>query len=896
MSHPRRSLFKGTLATVWRWLGCHIPALVAGMCGLWIAAMVFMAVGRGDEQRVLSGLQQKSEWRTRDLEVQLHRASVPIATLVAHLSIKAADAGSFESFARRMLSSDAAMVSLEWRPRAASREPGAPTPSGGPTVVPADEFPAVHQVRADADAPAHADALWLDARMRQAAVRARDEGRPRATLPQSPAGGPPREQVIVLVWPVFQGGDAPMSMEERRARFLGFVTASYSVRALLVAAFADALSPMSNVRFFVENQEENNERTATEVASYSLSRRAVGPALETPGNAQPGDVRVNRAVTAHGQTWQVMFNYPAAVVDELRSSSQWAWLGALLLATIGIVVYLGQEGSRRSAIERLVSKRTAALTTAYRVLKQEMNERESAQRALLETAETLRALVDGSAHAIVAIAPDHKILLWNKAAEQIFGFAAQEVVGNRYPMIPASGRDAFHALLADACDGNVQKNVHFSCVRKDGTSVEVRCGGAPFYDASGTLRGIAWMLEDVTEQLATEAMLRQAQKMEAVGTLTGGLAHDFNNLLAIVMLNLENVLDLAPIGEVQESIERALSAAEKGGELTRQLLTFARKQPLRPQLLDLNDLIGKTVKLLDRALGEQVVIRFEPSAGLPRVAIDGAQLDSAIVNLSVNARDAMPGGGLLTIRSVLMTLDAAETSGPVQIPPGTYAVVEVSDTGTGMPPDVAKRVFEPFFTTKGPGRGTGLGLSMVFGFMKQSRGYTTVHSVEGRGTTFRLYLPVDDAGVLAVTDSAVADGVAEGRGEKILVVEDNVQIRKVVVSQLESLGYRPVEASTPLEALRIVNDEDGIELLFTDIVMPGGMDGFGLARAAQSRRPGLRVLTSSGFTGESAAPDRSAQEDFPLLAKPYRREALAAAVADALSPRDQQPDQVASAA
>jgi len=466
-------------------------------------------------------------------------------------------------------------------------------------------------------------------------------------------------------------------------------------------------------------------------------------------------------------------------------------------------------------------------------------------------------------------------------------------VGHRYPMIPAAGREAFAASFAHACDGNVQRNIHFSCVRKDGEDVEVRCGGAPFYDASGMLRGVAYMLEDVTEQLATEAMLRQAQKMEAVGTLTGGLAHDFNNLLAIVMLNLENVLDLQPSGEIQDSIERALTAAEKGGELTRQLLTFARKQPLRPQLLDLNELIGKTVKLLDRALGEQVVVCFEPAAGLPRVAIDGAQLDSAIVNLSVNARDAMPGGGLLTIRSLIETLDEPLAAGPVAVPAGTYAVVEVSDTGMGMPPAVVKRIFEPFFTTKGPGKGTGLGLSMVFGFMKQSRGYTTVRSVEGRGTTFRLYLPVDDVGALAASGGPAADGVVRGRGEKILVVEDNVQIRQVIVSQLQSLGYRPVEASTPLEALRIVNDEDGIDLLFTDIVMPGGMDGFALARATQARRPALRVLTSSGFPGDAEATERAARESFPMLAKPYRRETLAAAIAEALARRD---GHVASAA
>jgi signal transduction histidine kinase/ActR/RegA family two-component response regulator len=452
-------------------------------------------------------------------------------------------------------------------------------------------------------------------------------------------------------------------------------------------------------------------------------------------------------------------------------------------------------------------------------------------------------------------------------------------------MVAASGQATFDTVFANACGGQVQSNVYFTCVRGDGAAIEVRCGGAPFYDGADQLRGVAYMLEDVTEQMATEAMLRQAQKMEAVGTLTGGLAHDFNNLLTIVTLNLESVLDLEPSDEIRDNVERALTAAEKGGALTRQLLTFARKQPLRPQQLDLNELIGNAIKLLDRTLGEAVVLRFEPAPDLPRILIDGAQLDSAIVNLAVNARDAMPTGGLLTIRTRLAVLDRAEPAMPSDVPAGRYALVEISDTGAGMPPEVVKRIFEPFFSTKGPGKGTGLGLSMVFGFMRQSRGYTTVRSVEGRGTTFRLYLPLDDAAAPAAVEQLTAEQVARGRREKILVVDDNTQIRKVIVSQLESLGYRPVDVPSAMEALRMIDSQSDIDLLFTDIVMPGGMNGFALARAARARRPDLPVLTSSGFPGESAAHDDPDADSFPMLTKPYRREKLAAAVAEVLAPR-----------
>ncbi|MCW5746357.1 MAG: CHASE domain-containing protein [Alphaproteobacteria bacterium] len=888
----------------WRRWSRFAPAILAAVLGVWATIAVFLAVDRGDEQRVAGELQVRAEWRARGVEIELYRVSVPVATMAAHLSaIEDIDQSGFETFARQAATSGIPMSSMAWRPLVAAADRGdfirgvrqkhypsfeivepRPAPGLADRPEPGDEFPVLHETRFDGRPVLRGIALRWDPRLWKAAMEARDEGQPRTTLPLRPLGVESGDTAIVLVWPVYRGGHVPASIAQRREALRGFVTAVYPVRAVLGIVMRQPPSPIENIRFFVTQVEQDGEYTATEVASYVATEQTVGPALEIAGQLAPGAMRIHRTISVHGQVWQLLLTYPAAVVDDLRSSSRWGWLAGMLLATLAVVYYLVEERSRRGAVEHLVAERTAALSAAYGDLQRESRDRESAQRALLETGETLRALVDGSAHAVVAVAPDRSIMLWNKAAETIFGYGAADVVGKLFPMTVSSGQAAFDALFANACAGQVESNVRFACLRRDGTPVEVRCGGAPFYDGAGKLRGVAYMLEDVTEQLATEAMLRQSQKMEAIGTLTGGLAHDFNNLLTIVTLNLETILDLESDPALRERADRALTAAERGGELTRQLLTFARKQPLQPRAVDLNKLLAGTVKLLDRTLGEQVVLRFEPAASLPSIVIDGAQLDSAIVNLAVNARDAMPGGGLLTLKTQLVELHRPEIAQPADVPAGRYAVVELADTGSGMSPEVLKRIFEPFFTTKGPGKGTGLGLSMVFGFVRQSHGYTTVRSVEGRGTTFRLYLPLGDAVASAATgDAPATTAPTKGGSQKILVVDDNDQIRKVIVSQLATMGYRPIEVSSPMEALRLIDSDDDIDLLFTDIIMPGGMNGYELARAARARRPGLAVLTSSGFPGDEAAADDPEAASLPMLPKPYRREKLAAAVADALT-------------
>jgi len=379
----------------------------------------------------------------------------------------------------------------------------------------------------------------------------------------------------------------------------------------------------------------------------------------------------------------------------------------------------------------------------------------------------------------------------------------------------------------------------------------------------------------------------QAQKMEAVGSLTGGLAHDFNNLLGIIIANLDLLHPLLrEMGEAAEFVEEALGAAMRGADLTRRLLAFARRQPLQPEPVKLNELVGGLAKLLDRTLGEHIEIELRLAPEVWPVVVDPSQLEAAITNLATNARDAMPKGGRITIATMNGRLDAAYAAQHADVEPGDYAMIELSDTGSGMPPDIIGRIFEPFFTTKERGKGTGLGLSMVFGFIKQSGGHIDVSSEPAKGTAFRLFLPRGRETQHVARSGASEAAVPHGQGETVLVVDDNHKIRSVVAKQLTQLGYRVVEAENAVAALALLETPERVHLLFTDVVMPGGMDGFDLARTASERRPSLKILLTSGFP-EGYGETKNLRSGFRLLAKPYRRLDLARAVRETLDGADQ---------
>jgi signal transduction histidine kinase/ActR/RegA family two-component response regulator len=370
-------------------------------------------------------------------------------------------------------------------------------------------------------------------------------------------------------------------------------------------------------------------------------------------------------------------------------------------------------------------------------------------------------------------------------------------------------------------------------------------------------------------QLA-ERQLIQSQKMEGLGQLTGGVAHDFNNLLTVISLNLDELADRTDIDpEAREMAQAALKAADRGADLVRSLLAFARKQPLRPRVIDVNEIARDTDHLLQRTLGDQVELVTILGNEVWPVSVDPAQLQAALVNLAVNARDAMPRGGKLTLETSNISLDEHYAKQNADVRPGDYALVAVSDTGSGIPAVMLDHVFEPFFTTKEVGKGTGLGLSMIYGFVKQSSGHIKIYSEVGQGTTVKLYLPRSAAIVESVEPAAVIESKPPC-GEAILVVEDDLMVREFVVRQLERLGYLTFAAGNGTEALAVIDRGEPIHLMLTDVMMPGGMTGKQLALEAERRRPGLKVLYMSGYTENAILHHGRLDPDVALLSKPFR--------------------------
>jgi len=375
--------------------------------------------------------------------------------------------------------------------------------------------------------------------------------------------------------------------------------------------------------------------------------------------------------------------------------------------------------------------------------------------------------------------------------------------------------------------------------------------------------------------------LREAQKLEAVGKLTGGVAHDFNNMLTVITGTTDTLVnhlkDRPDLRAVASLID---DAAERCAELIKHLLAFARKQPLQPYDVDLNRQVADIAKLLRPTLGEQIEVATILSKDVMPVHIDTSQLANAVVNMAINARDAMPDGGKLLLETVNAVLDEADIAADPEVKAGAYVMLAISDTGTGMSPEVLERAFEPFFTTKEVGKGTGLGLSMVYGFVKQSGGHIKITSEEGHGTTIRLYLPPAQGEVDPIPGDSEG---AEGGSETILVVEDDALVRGFVISQLQALGYRTIAAHDARSALAVVERGEPFDLLFTDVIMPGSMSGRELADAVAARRPGIRVLYTSGYTDDAVVHQRRLDEGALLLTKPYRRPQLARMLRQALN-------------
>jgi PAS domain S-box-containing protein len=518
----------------------------------------------------------------------------------------------------------------------------------------------------------------------------------------------------------------------------------------------------------------------------------------------------------------------------------------------------------------------------------DLTERELAERKIRETAARLEALVETAVDGMIMIDAAGRVLMFNPACEKLFGYRVDEVIGQNVKMLmPAPYRGEHDRYLNNFHSTGIKKIIgigrEVSGQRKDGTTFPMNLSvGEAKQEGESIFVGI---VHDLTDRKHTEEQLIQAQKMEAVGQLSGGIAHDFNNLLTVIVGNAEFLSEeLKSRYDLQKLADTIVQAGERGAELTQRLLAYGRRQTLNPVDIDCNNLVSGMRKLMQRTLSEEIEIRVTLDPDLEAAFADAGQLENAILNLAINAKDAMPDGGTISISTANMNLDERYSEQHPEVPPGHYVMIAITDDGHGMPAEVLNRVFEPFYTTKDVGKGSGLGLSMVYGFVKQSNGHVAIYSEPGLGTTVRIYLPSTSKPATRSPRLVPEIPAAQFGRETVLVAEDDPFVRAYAVTCLESFGYRVIEAVDGRDALNKLAGGASADLLFTDVVMPGGINGWELAETARRMQPELKVLLTSGYALEALAERGRLPAGAVVLNKPYRKADLARSVREALAP------------
>ena len=515
--------------------------------------------------------------------------------------------------------------------------------------------------------------------------------------------------------------------------------------------------------------------------------------------------------------------------------------------------------------------------------------RKQAEEALRNSEEFQRAMIDCSPVALYTIDIDGHVLTWNTSAERIFGWHAEEIIGRPLPIVPAGKQAEFDGLRRQVLETGGFFNKELIRSKKDGTLFSISLSVAPIRNDQGQIIGILSAAEDLSERKQIEAdreklqsQLLQAQKMESVGRLAGGVAHDYNNMLSVIMGYAQFGMEKTdPEDELHADLQEILTAARRSTDITRQLLAFARKQTIDPEVLDLNATVESMLKMLRRLIGEDIDLSWKPRPEVWPVKMDPSQLDQILVNLCVNARDAISGVGKITIETDTVRFDDAYCADHAGFIPGEYVLLAVSDNGRGMDRETLDKIFDPFYTTKGIGKGTGLGLSVIYGIVKQNNGFINVYSEPDKGTTFRLYF-ARHAEETGPAEPVAAEETPAGSGETVLVVEDEAAILKLTQKILQGLGYRTLTAASPGEAAAAAKEHDGeIHLLITDVVMPE-MNGRDLAEKLQSEYPKLKVLFMSGYTANVIAHHGVLDAGVHFIQKPFSNTDLAVKVRNAL--------------
>ena len=533
----------------------------------------------------------------------------------------------------------------------------------------------------------------------------------------------------------------------------------------------------------------------------------------------------------------------------------------------------GSEFPAEASIAKFKAGSEMILTVRLRDISRRMQAEQGLRR--------LAAIVDSSEDAIISQSLDGVITTWNPGAEKMFGYAAAEIIGlNASMLLPPKFREELSQQVEQVKEGASWKGETVR-VRKDGKHIDVGLSISLIKGEKGASPGLSMIARDITERKRLEEELRQSQKMEAIGRLAGGVAHDFNNLLSVIVgYGYLIHANTTPDEPAHASAQEIMTAAERAGALTRQLLAFSRKQVLQPEVLDLNSVLKNMGEMLPRLIGEDIDLRIMRGQDLRRVKLDPVQIEQIIMNLVVNSRDAMPNGGKLTIETGDVTFNAQDAAHH-GVSPGQYVLLAVSDTGEGMDEKTQKLIFEPFFTTKEPGKGTGLGLSTVYGIVSQVKGHIWVYSEPGNGTTFKIYFPA--TAEAATEEHAVFGPKTALRGtETVLVVEDSELLRNLIAQFLRDSGYKVLIATDGQQGLKVAGEwAETIDLLLTDVVMPvlGGQE---LAAKLSAKYPGLTVLFMSGYTNSALVHQGVMDGDRSFLQKPFSPDVLLARVREVL--------------
>jgi PAS domain S-box-containing protein len=861
-------------------LRVSIPVMLVVAIGLAITVIAFLTSSHAEEQDVIRALEFRVEWRARDFQAKINLAGQSLLATATDVATEPrVEPREFHQFTSAVAAENKSIASLGWaQPVPRAQRAAFEASAGFPIVEVSADGQRIPAANRDGYTPIVIEnrfdgkPAWLgfdvsmDATRRRTLELARDSGAPRSIL--VPYTGDPDGPTYLVFWPTYTSGAIPETVDDRRAQLKGYVVGVFRVLDVIKVALANTPDIVATINFYLINDptERAAEGSFQLVAVYSPKDHSLRAAPSSPP-IPPAEYSFSRSFVVSGEQWRLVSYFSPAAVAAERSSGPLILLLAGLLLTVVLTFNVTGRIRQVSLIQTRVKQRTEELR---------------------KTNTQLAALIDASPYAIVCIDAESRVILWNAASEELFGYSAGEVLGFPYPLVLPEEQEEFNDRLRRLSSGEVLRNLASHRRHRDGSAINTSSSASAFYDAAGNLLGIMFAIEDTRERNAVQDQLRQAQKMEAIGQLTGGLAHDFNNLLGVILGNLDLLAERFETRcEEKDLTEAAIQAALRGAELIRQLLAYARRQPLAPKLTQLAPLLEAAAKLLRRSLGENISLELQILDGIWPVRIDVSQLDSSLLNLAVNARDAMPDGGRLIIEATNVCIDKHALEVNLEATPGDYVLLAVSDTGSGMSPKVLARVFEPFYTTKG-NRGSGLGLSMVHGFIKQSGGYSKIYSEPGKGTTIRIYLPRALDGEVSRPDT-LHDGMPTGEQEIVLVVEDNAGIRDLAVRHLESLGYRTIQAADGVSALAIIKSGALIDLLFTDVVMPGGLDGRALAAEARRLLPGLKILFTSGFTAAAASAAIEDKFGSNLLSKPYRKSDLARrvrAMLDASESRD----------